>query len=517
MVFDIETDPLWAPYKHQMLPYGYKACWTYPVKRRDGSVAATFAFYFKQGGEPNAYLERVADASLHLCALAIERYETQQQLEQISHFDSLTGLLNRAGLHERAGELLTDAGERKMAFFVLDLDRFKDINETLGHLAGDKVLVEVANRLEKIVPLQSLLSRYGEDSFVIVLPDCDVRQASALAQRVLERLKMPLRLSGLTLNISGSIGISLYPENGRDGETLLKSADSALALAKGSGKGEVLFFSPEMNCIAQDRVVLGAALRAAIASNGLRVVYQPQFHPSDRSLYGVEALARWSDPDLGEISPGKFTALAEEIGEIEAIGHWSLREVCRQMADWRRAGIEIPKVSVNLSPIHFRNPDLPRFIAELLREHDLPARCLTVEITENLMIDQKLEARQIIHDIRALGVGLSMDDFGTGFASLSNLAHLPFTELKIDRSFMADFETDSHALALVTAVIRIGQSLGLSVVAEGVETEDQRKRLTELGCDVIQGYVFSRPLQPTQIAGLLRPGMASVEGALARA
>jgi len=500
MVYDIETDPLWAPYKHQMLPHGYKACWTYPLKRRDGSVAGTFAFYFKRGGKPDRHLERIADASVHLCMLAIERVETQDKISRISHFDSLTGLPNRTHLNNGIDGLLTQsAGNSPIAFVVFDLDRFRDVNESLGHTAGDQLLIAVANRLGNLVPDKGLIARFGENSFMIVAPGCDVRGASILAGRMLEVLKAPFDISGLSLSVTASIGISLFPDNGTDRQSLVEQAETAMARIKTSGAGAYFFFSPEMNDIARNRIVLGAALRNAIATGALELHYQPQLR-LDGALHGVEALVRWHDPERGHISPVRFIPLAEEIGEIEAIGHWSLEEACRQMAEWRRSGEEIPRVSVNLSPLHFRNRKLPEFIAGLLRKHDLPSACLTIEITESTMMNRAEETLEILHTIRTLGVGLAMDDFGTGYSSLSSLAALPFTELKLDRSFVSNLEKDEHSQVVATAVIHIGESLGLTVVAEGVETHGQAKLLADRGNLVIQGFLHS-PALPAE--GLL--------------
>ena len=504
-VVDIETDPLWTPYKALALPIGLRACWSSPIKRRDGTIAGTFAFYFRETRSASAFHEEIVNACVHLCMLAIEHHESRDQIARLAHFDALTGLPNRLRLHQHIDELLAASASEEIAFLFVDLDHFKDINDTLGHPAGDKVLIKIANRLEELLLPGEFISRADSDSFVIVSPGCNVQRAAAMAEKISQTLKRPINLAGFSLNVTGSIGISLFAENGTERKTLLKNADTALSQAKAAGRGGYLFFSPEMNRIAQDRLILGVALRNAIANGLLRLNYQPQILAESGELYGVEALARWSDPDLGEISPGKFIALAEEIGEIEAIGHWSLREACRQMAKWRRLDVSVPVVSVNLSPKHFRNSCLPGFIAGLLHEYKLPPECLTVEITESVMMDAGPETFEIVRAIRELGVGLSMDDFGTGFSSLSNLAHLPITELKIDRSFMREFEQDANAQAVTTAVIRIGQSLGMTVVAEGVETQGQLRLLTQLGCDVVQGYLFSKPLRPEDLERWMNP------------
>ncbi len=266
--------------------------------------------------------------------------------------------------------------------------------------------------------------------------------------------------------------------------------------AKRAGRSTYRFFSVDMNGLAEQRLVYTAALRNAIASDALKLHYQPQIRTIDGAIHGVEALARWHDPVLGEVSPAKFIPLAEECGLIEQIGLWSIREACRQIAEWREGGLDIPCVSVNLSPINFQNANLAAAVAEILAEHGLPPEMLMLEITEGVIQNERSVAIETMNAIRELGVGLSMDDFGTGYSSLSRLAQLPIRELKIDRSFMRDVERCSIARAIVTAVVRVGQSLQLTVVAEGVETEGQRKSLAELGCDVVQGFLYAPALSP---------------------
>src|SRR6266567_2857149 len=266
--------------------------------------------------------------------------------------------------------------------------------------------------------------------------------------------------------------------------------------AKQAGRSTHRFFSADMNRLAEQRLVFSAALRQAIANDRLRLVYQPQTRTVDGALYGVEALSRWHDPDLGEVPPSKFIPLAEEVGLIEQIGLWSIREACRQMAAWRHAGLDVPCVAVNLSPLNFQNAKLAAVVAETLAVNGLPPQTLMLEITEGVLVNERSAAIETMNAIRKLGVGLSLDDFGTGYSSLSRLAHLPISELKIDRSFMHDVESDASARAIVTTVVRVGQSLHLTVVAEGVETEGQLKLLSELGCDVVQGYFYARALSP---------------------
>jgi EAL domain-containing protein (putative c-di-GMP-specific phosphodiesterase class I) len=296
--------------------------------------------------------------------------------------------------------------------------------------------------------------------------------------------------------MSASMGISLYPDNTTDIDTLIQQADAAMYKAKQAGRSTFRFFSADMDRLAEQRLEHSAALRSALTNNRLELHYQPQIRTSDGAIHGVEALARWYDPVLGEVSPAKFIPLAEECGLIEQIGLWSLREACRQMAEWRAAGLDIPCVAVNLSPINFQNVNLVSVVGDILAEHGLPPEVLMLEITEGVIMNERSVAIETMNALRKLGVGLSLDDFGTGYSSLSRLAHLPIRELKIDRSFMRDVESDSSARAIVTTVVRVGQSLNLTVVAEGVETDGQRKLLSELGCDVIQGFLYARALSP---------------------
>jgi diguanylate cyclase (GGDEF)-like protein len=409
----------------------------------------------------------------------------------------LTGLPNRTHLRDLISEAVEACPAGKhVALAFLDVDNFKDVNDTLGHSAGDELLVQVAQRLRAQIRGDDMLGRLGGDEFVIVLPDRDAAGASLVASRITAALAMPLRIGTRQVPMSASIGISMYPDNATDIDTLIQQADAAMYQAKRAGRSTYRFFSADINRLAEQRLAHSAALRNAIANDGLTLRYQPQIRTIDGNIHGVEALARWHDPVLGEVSPAKFIPLAEECGLIEQIGLWSIREACQQMAEWRKGGLDIPCVSVNLSPINFQNVSLAAAVAEILANHGLPPEVLMLEITEGVILNERSVAIETMNAIRKLGVGLSLDDFGTGYSSLSRLAHLPIRELKIDRSFMRDVEKDSCARAIVTTVVRVGQSLQLTVVAEGVETDGQRKLLTELGCDVVQGFLYAPALSP---------------------
>lgn len=500
---DIASDKLWRGVREAVLAYGLRACWSYPIKRPDGSVAGTFAFYSKQPGRPTAFHEYIIEASTHLCALAIEREESRLQISRLVQFDQLTGLPNRNHLARYIGEWIEQNPRQAMAVFSIGLDRFKDVNDALGHSAGDRALVQIAGRLLEHVNLNVFLGRTEGDLFVIVATHFDATEASRLAERLRAAIAAPMSIDQDRLSLGASVGISMCPESGSCCDALLEQAKKAMYQAKASGGGACRFFDYETHSEAKTRLFVGQELRRAIVESRLHLHYQPQVKAGDGTLYGVEALARWSDPELGSIPPGKFIGLAEEIGEIENLGRWALREACRQMAAWRGAGIGIPVVSVNLSPFSFRDRLLPDYVAGLLKEYGLSGVDLTIEITESAAMSLTPEKLEVVHALRALGVGLSVDDFGTGFSSLSNLVTLPVTEVKIDRSFIDRCLKEKQLRSLVASVIGIGQALQLAVVAEGVETEEQMALLALHRCPVMQGYLFSRPLPPADIPAWL--------------
>jgi len=446
---------------------------------------------------PSRWHQRIVDACVNLSALAIERKEARAQIARLAYYDMLTGLPNRARLRDLIAEAINACPAGKhVALAFLDVDNFKDVNDTLGHSAGDELLVGFAERLRTQIQPGDMLGRLGGDEFVIVLPNRNAAEASLMASRITDALVNPLRIGAKQVAMSASVGISMYPDNASDIDTLIQQADAAMYKAKQAGRSTFRFFSADMDRLAEQRLVYSAALRNALTNDLLQLQYQPQIRTSDGGIYGVEALARWYDPELGEVSPSKFIPLAEETGLIEQIGLWSIREACRQMAEWRATGVDIPCVSVNLSPINFQNTHLAAIVGAMLAEYDLPPDVLMLEITEGVIMNERSAAIETMNALRTLGVGLSLDDFGTGYSSLSRLAHLPIRELKIDRSFMRDVETDPSARAIVTTVVRVGQSLNLTVVAEGVETDGQRDLLHELGCDVIQGFLYARALAP---------------------
>jgi diguanylate cyclase (GGDEF)-like protein len=495
-VEDIETDPLWAPYKSLVLPLGLLACWSSPIKLKSGRVAGTFAFYFKQKRGPDTWHEQVVAACLQLCILAFERHESNQSIARLAYYDGLTSLPNRAKLREEMERSFDHAVEPEAALIFVDIDHFKDVNDTLGHEIGDAFLKQIAERLCSVVWAEDIVARHGGDEFVVVLAGATAPRARGVAEVMLQRLSEPVIVDGVSLPASASIGITICPEDGRDAATLMRNADTAMYVAKAEGRGTYRFFDPEMNRKAQDRLLLGALLRDAVSSSQLRLAYQPQIDARSGALAGVEALARWQHPALGAIPPSRFIPLAEDCGLIEAIGEFCLAEGCAQLRRWDEVGYAVPHIAINVSAIQFRDPGFPDVVKQALSKSGVTPERLTIEITESVMMGASPSAASNALALRDMGVTISMDDFGIGYSSLSHLAALPVKELKIDRSFMANVEENEAVQALVTAVIRIGESLKLRVVAEGVETVAQRRFLEALGCDVLQGFLFGEAMPP---------------------
>lgn len=510
-VSDIHTDPLWVDFQELAQTLDASSCWSVPIKNNNDRVLGVMAFYHQQNHTPSESERKLVEIAIPLCTLALEREESRAHIRQLAFYDSLTGLPNRSLLHAEAERALLDAQKHKhtMAVFFFDLDRFKQVNDSLGHPAGDSLLQVVAERLTTIGQqadhrkYNTIVGRLSGDEFVLVLPQCDPAYLTEFVDLLRNTIMQPCEVGGMAVAPSTSIGISLFPQDGHDIGTLIHRADMAMYQAKSAGRGRYSFFSHELNQLVQERQALESALRDALKHKTLELHYQPQIRMQDGYLYGVEALARWHHPEFGQVSPARFVALAEESGLMNELGQWAIKEACAQLAKWRQQGVAIPAVSVNLSPTSFHNLDLPGMIAHTLKEHALTPSDLTLEITENILVDTNPAIMKTIAEVHAQGIRLSMDDFGTGYSSLSYLRRLPIQELKLDRSFVKDLESDHTSRALSDAVIRIGESLQLTVVAEGIETDDQHQILKQQGYHVGQGYLFSRAMKAEELAGWL--------------
>lgn len=504
-VQDIASDPLWAPYRHLALPIGLAACWSTPVMGREGKVVATFAFYYREPRGPSRFHRRMVDACIQLCRVAIQHDDNQAEIERLAFFDPQTGLPNRALLMDRARMALQQAARdgRKLSLAVLDVDRFKNINDSLGHAAGDELLREVGQRLRRTLRESDTISRVGGDEFVILFPDSDANESAVAAEKALRAVAQRLEIGGQVLMPSVSMGISQFPDDARDFETLMRNADIAMYEAKRDGRGCVRFFLASMNENARWRMQMESALRNAMSRDALELHYQPKVLLGRPGLAGVEALVRWTHPELGRVPPDQFIPLAEDCGLINALDAWVLERACAQLAEWQSKGLPIPAVAVNLSAQRFRQDDVPAHVRLVLQRYRLPPNALTLEITERLMLIDEPRIRADLDSLNRLGVHLSVDDFGTGYSSLSYLKRLPVDELKLDRSFVRDIETDEGDRALASAVMGIGRSLGQTVVAEGVETLEQHQFLLQAGCPVAQGYYYARPMPAADIEAWL--------------
>ena len=426
-----------------------------------------------------------------------EQRNAARAIERLAHHDTLTGLANRYALEARLDQLVADARRhnRRLAVLFLDMDNFKGINDSMGHGVGDEFLRVTAHRLRSAVRENDIVARLGGDEFVVVLSDMgEPQHALSTATKLLETLSQPVTLAGQELSPSTSIGICFYPQDGRDRGSLMQSADIAMYQAKQMGKGTYRCFDPAMMAVATQRAAMERALKDAVALKRFEVHYQPLVDCRTRAVLGCEALIRWQHPDGHWIAPLDFIPLAEELGLINQVGKLVLQLACSTLALWHREGFTHLGMSVNLSAVQLRNPLLPEQIAEILHINGLPAAALTLEITESVAMQDPQASIQRLEQIRALGVRLAMDDFGTGYSSLAYLKRLPLDILKLDRSFVQDLETNPNDAAICTASIGLAHHLGLIVVAEGVETEGQHAFLDRLGCDVCQGYLFSRPL-----------------------
>jgi diguanylate cyclase (GGDEF)-like protein/PAS domain S-box-containing protein len=434
-----------------------------------------------------------------------ERKLSEQRISHMAQHDALTGLPNRLLLRDRIGQAIAQANRNKtqLAVLFLDLDRFKNINDSMGHEAGDKLLQTVARRIVTCLREGDTVSRLGGDEFVIVLPDVgDSVAAATVATKVLEVLGHSFHIQGQDVHAGASIGVAMYPADGADADTLMRNADAAMYYAKDSGRANYQFFTQHLNVAAQQRVTIESELRRGLERGEFTLAYQPVFATGSGELVSMEALLRWNHPERGLVPPGEFIAVAEEAGLIHGLGEWVLDEACAQMKRWHDAGHPL-RVSVNVSAQQLRRKGFHEKLRDILVKHETSPRLLELEITESLIVEDSGEALKTLNLINQLGVRLAVDDFGTGYSGLAYLKRFPIDTVKIDQSFIRDVSDDPDDAAIVRAIVGMARSLKLSVVAEGVETAEQLAFLRSLGCDLVQGYFLGRPMSPEGMAGLL--------------
>ena len=439
--------------------------------------------------------------------LAHSLAEANQELAYLALHDNLTKLSNRLLLEDRLNQAIrtADREKRHFALMFMDLDGFKAINDVYGHHVGDLLLIDVAQRIVARVRQQDTVARVGGDEFVVLAYVDDPQDAGTLADALLEVVREPFIAGGHELRVSTSIGISMYPGDGGNQHDLLTNADAAMYHAKGLGRNAYCFFEPSMNANVHKQLQLVQDLRLAIERNELVLHYQPTFHAPNGPILGVEALVRWQHPVRGLVSADEFIPLAEKTGLIVPLGAWVLNEACRQMAQWHSEGHTTWSVAVNLSALQFAHAALIDTVRDVLARHALDPHCLMLEITESTAMRDADASLQILQQLDAMGVRISIDDFGTGYSSLLYLKRLPASELKIDRGFVRDLAHDTEDAAIVSAIVALGQTLNLRIVAEGVETAEQQAFLTRLGCDSLQGYLLGRPMAAESLSATTLP------------
>lgn len=435
-----------------------------------------------------------------------EKKQTEEHVHYLANFDPLTGLPNRRQLNNRFHYILASVKRNRRSFAVmfLDLDHFKEINDSLGHSFGDMLLIQLAQRLKSILREEDTLARLGGDEFIVLLPDIDVSGAAKVAEKLMENISQPFTVEKNELTVTASIGMALYPADGLDMETLSKNADAAMYRAKEEGRNTYSFFTEEMQTVSTRNLQLSNALYHALARNELYIVYQPQIFLKTGHIIGAEALIRWQHPEFGTVSPAEFIPIAENNGLILSIGEWVLRSATAQLKNWLDSGLSPIIIAVNLSAIQFRHPNLPNLVTQILDETGLPPEYLELELTEGVAMHNPQAAISIMNNLHKRGIRMSIDDFGTGYSSLSYLKQFKIYKLKIDQSFIRDISIDTGDRAIVDAIIHMAHSLGLQTIAEGVETVEQLDYLRNQGCDEIQGYYYSRPLPSEQFESLCR-------------
>lgn len=462
---------------------------------------------------PVARSREVADVVDAVSQLAT----AQHALERAALHDPLTGLSNRYGLEARMEQAMHHARRMglKLAVMFIDLDRFKAINDSLGHVNGDQLLRIMADRFSGCLRDTDMVARLGGDEFVVVMTDL-VRASDAVnvAEKLLDSAQRPLRLEGIEMQVTASLGVCFFPDDGKDAVTLMKHADIAMYQAKSAGRSNFKFFSPEMNSAVAHRLGLESELRRALDRNEFELFYQPQISASSGRLEAAEALIRWRREDGTLVSPIEFIPIAEESALVSRIGEWVLCEACAQLAAWRARGAQTLRISVNLSVRQLRDPALAPFVAALLQKHALPPAALELEITESAAMEDPEASIRNLGALRALGVSLAIDDFGTGYSSLAYLKLLPIDRLKLDRSFVSELEIDPDDATICAATVGLAHNLRMELIAEGVETAAQADYLRELGCDLLQGYYFHKPLSLAAFSQLLEqsrvvPGLAA--------
>lgn len=492
-VTDISTDRRWADYKDMALPLGLHACWSSPIRAADGRVIGTFAFYYRTCRGASSLDRMIVEACVHLCAIALEQEERKASIYRLAYYDTLTDVANRASLEHHGGSLVASAIENgfSVAIHCMDLDRFKEVNDTLGHRAGDLLLKTVAKRISSTLQSGEFFARIGGDEFAVIQSSAtcvaDIRE---LATRLMAAMSAPFDLEGASSTISASIGIARAPQDGADLSGLMKKADVALYEVKANGRAHFQFFDAKIELELAAKRRIGLELKRAVSGNEFELHFQPIVDLAAGEISGFEALIRWRHPRDGLRLPEHFLPIAEKVGLIDEIGHWVLREACALATSFPGS----MRVCVNLSPTQLDKPGFALDVANAIASSGLSPSRLELEIIESTLLIESAVTLACLRDIRGLGVSIALDDFGTGFSALSHLRAFPVDRIKIDRSFVQEAVSRPETASIVRAMIGLARDLGVKTTAEGVETDAQLRMLHRFGCDEIQGYLVSRPM-----------------------
>ena len=505
LVEDIATDPKWAKLKQYALPHGLRCCWSEPITSSAGDVLGAFGMYYDYPALPNE--EELSDlvSAARLAGLVMERDHDQKRILHLAYTDELTGVASRAHLYLKLEECITTSKryDHRFGLIYLDLDDFKDINDSLGHDVGDHVLKVIANRLQSICRETDFVARMSGDEFCIIAEKLgDDSSAALLAKRCQTAVCQPLELAARKIKLSCSIGIAYFPGDGGDFTALIKASDTALYEAKKLGKNQYTFYRPELTLRAEYRFRFESYLREAIENESLTLAYQPLVDISSEEIIGVEALCRWHHETLGDLAPAEFVATAERIGMIKPLTDWALTTACRQAVAWRKAGKPELIVSANISASYFIDRDIIPLVKKVITETGIPPGALVLEVTEGV-VQTTPENLSIFKELKELGVLLALDDFGTGYSSFASLKHLEVDYLKIDRHFVSDMLVDTQSMTLLDSMIEMGQNLGHEIIVEGIETREQLDALKDLNCRIGQGYLFNKPLSAAELETLM--------------
>ena len=506
LVEDIETDCKWEKIKHIALPYGLRCCWSEPIKNSHGEVLGAFGMYYNHPALPNEEESNDLKSAARLAGIVMERDQAQKRIRALAYTDELTGLASRAHFYQHLEKLIktSDRHNHRFGLLYIDLDDFKDVNDSLGHDAGDLLLKIIAKRLESTCRAIDYVARLGGDEFCIIAEEIDADyHAANVAQRCFDAISQPVELASRKLTPTCSIGIARYPDDGKDITTLLKAADISLYAAKENGKNQYAFYKLEFTRKAEYRFQIEQCLREAIEKHQLSLVYQPQIKLKTGKIIGVEALLRWHHPLLGQVPPADFIATAEKIGMIKSLTEWVLRTACRQAVAWKNEGYPGLRMAINISPSHFLDYEIVPLINRIIDETGMAPAELELEITEIVVQKTYPQHHLVFQDLKDRGIQLTIDDFGTGFSAFASLKNLNVDFLKIDKHFVDDMLVNNKILILISSMIEMGHKLGYGIIAKGVETLEQLNILTNLGCETAQGYLFSEPVNANEITKLL--------------